>query len=109
MLAASGAPGALPGGVVLHVREGFDADAARAYRRATAGGGQRFRYGQPQNLEDLFGGGGGGLTTGCARVAARDPEGQNQAEREAKCSGHRGGLLWVEGRSGLRMGEQVRL
>src|SRR5690606_30729049 len=43
------------------LREGFDADAARAYRSATAGGGQRFRYGQPQKLEDLFGGGGGGL------------------------------------------------
>lgn len=42
------------------LREGFDADAARAYRRATAGG-VRFRQGQPQNLEDLFGGGGAGF------------------------------------------------
>jgi curved DNA-binding protein len=38
------------------LREGFDADAFRAYRR---GGGVRFRQGQPQNMEDLFGGGGG--------------------------------------------------
>lgn len=38
------------------LREGFDADAARAFRR---GGGVRFRQGQPQNIEDLFGGSGG--------------------------------------------------
>ncbi|HEU5072645.1 MAG TPA: DnaJ domain-containing protein, partial [Polyangiaceae bacterium] len=41
------------------LREGFDAEAYRAYRRASAGGGARFRRGQPQNLEDLFGVGGG--------------------------------------------------
>ena len=42
------------------LREGFDADAYRAYRRGNmGGGGVRFRRGQPQNLEDLFGGGGG--------------------------------------------------
>jgi curved DNA-binding protein len=38
------------------LREGFDAEAYRAYRR----GGTRFRRGQPQNLEDFFTGGGGG-------------------------------------------------
>lgn len=37
------------------LREGFDPEAARAYRRA---GNVRFRRGGPQNLEDLFGGGG---------------------------------------------------
>ncbi len=42
------------------LREGFDAEAARAYRRATAGG-ARFRQGRPQNLEDLFGAGSGGF------------------------------------------------
>lgn len=41
------------------LREGFDADAYRNYRRASAGG-ARFRRGQPQNLEDLFGAGAGG-------------------------------------------------
>lgn len=40
------------------LREGFDAEAYRAYRRASAGGGARFRRGQPQNLEDFFGGAG---------------------------------------------------
>jgi curved DNA-binding protein len=40
------------------LREGFDAEAARAYRRASASG-QRFRYGQPQSVQDLFGGGAG--------------------------------------------------
>ena len=38
------------------LREGFDAEAYRAYKR----GGARFRRGQPQNLEDFFGGGGVG-------------------------------------------------
>lgn len=42
------------------LREGFDAEAYRAYRRASSGGGARFRRGQPQNLEDFFGAGGGG-------------------------------------------------
>src|SRR5690606_13509787 len=37
--------------------EGFDAEAARAYRRSRAGG-VRFRQGGPQTLEDLFGGAG---------------------------------------------------
>jgi curved DNA-binding protein len=40
------------------LREGFDAEAARAYRRAS---GARFRRGGPQNLEDLFGGGGANM------------------------------------------------
>lgn len=45
------------------LREGFDADAYRAYKRAGAGG-VRFRRGQPQNLEDLFGGNVGGAGFG---------------------------------------------
>ncbi len=45
------------------LREGFDADAYRAYRRAASPGG-RVHYGQGVNLEDLFRGGGGGQAGG---------------------------------------------
>jgi curved DNA-binding protein len=46
------------------LREGFDADAARAYRRAAGAGGRvRFRNAGPGgvSVEELFGGGGGGI------------------------------------------------
>lgn len=44
------------------LREGFDPEAYRAYRR----GGARFRRGQPQNLEEFFSGGGSGGGGGAA-------------------------------------------